>query len=396
MALAASLGEAPKITARDMSARQAADSGAALGIDLYHTLAAKDGNIVFSPYSISEIVALLSAGAKGETREELLAALHWSLNPDLLSQAYGAQDRHLNQPAEGNPTVLVANGLWHQQGSQPNPVFLEVAKDDYGAEVRSADFKGNASPTRHEINSWVGLKTLGKIPDLLPDGALDQGTRLALVNAVYFKGKWEHPFEARHTSYRPFFLLSGTSVSASQMSRTERHRETTGPGCDILELPYEGGRLAMVVLLPRAANGLPALEKNLTSSRLCEWLAALDFSREKSVKVTLPRFNMTYGVELTDALKQSGVTATFDAQQADFSAIDGKRDLHVSTVLHRAFIDVDEDGTEAAAATFAGVAVLAVERSQEFKADHPFLFLIRDNVSGCLLFLGRVVDPRAG
>jgi serpin B len=395
LTLAAGLSAQSVAEAPVADSQRAAQAGAALGADLYHSLSAKDGNLVFSPYGISEMLALLSAGAGGKTRDELLQALHWGQQPDRLAGAFWAQDRLLERAAAGSAVLQVANGLWYQNGDAPLQAFLHSAQDDYGAEVRGADFVNGAPAVRLEINAWVGRKTEGKIPDLLPEGALDQQTRLALANAVYFKGQWKHPFEAGGTQSRPFFIQPGTSVMTPQMTETETLKVATAPDCDLLELPYRGGGLSMVILLPGSPDGLPALERSLSPSSLAECLATLDFSKPRHMHVTLPKFRMAYSVELTDALKQVGVKAAFDPHGADFSAINGRLDLHVSTVLHKAFIDVNEEGTEAAAATFGRVATLGIELSDEFTVDHPFLLLIRDNTTGCLLFLGRVVDPRS-
>jgi serpin B len=386
----------PAALAQDNESLQASRAVEALGMDLYRSFAPNGGNIVFSPYSISETLGLLSEGADGKTRKELVQALHWNQPPESLAGAFKAQDRQLDLSGQGEITLLVANGLWYQGGGEPRHAFIQSAQEAYGAEVRNADFIGNASAVEREINSWVELKTRGKITDLLPAGALGAATRLALVNAVYFKGKWEHPFEANRTASRQFFLLPGSSVMVPQMNETAELKVVSIPGADILELPYQGGALSMVLLLPGATDGLPSLEQSMTRNpaSLLEWLASLDFSNRESVRVSLPRFKMTYEVDLTGALRQVGVSAAFDPHGADFSAIDGMRDLHVSTVLHKAFIDVSEMGTEAAAATFGGMATLGIRRSHEFNADHPFLFLIRDNTSGSVLFLGRVVDPR--
>jgi serpin B len=382
-------------SAHGTGGEQAAPTAAALGIDLYHSLAAKGGNVVFSPYSISEVIALLSEGANGETKEELLRALHWDDQAGRLSRAFQAQDLQLRHLSGQGVTLLVANGLWYQDGNPPRQAFLQTARDEFGAEVRGVDFVGNASAARREINGWIEQKTLGKISGLVPEGALNASTRLALANAVYFKGQWTHPFEAARTAPRPFFIAPGTSVMVPQMTERDRFRVSSNPTCDLLELPYHGGDLAMVILLPRARGGLSELEQSLNPSVLLQWLAALDLAKLASIHVTLPRFKMTYAVELTEALRQLGVTAAFDAHAADFSAIDGRRDLHVSTVLHKAFVDVNEEGTEAAAATFGGMSTLAVERSDEFRVDRPFIFVIRDHANGSLLFLGRVADPRA-
>jgi serpin B len=395
LAIAAGVS-APHVRAQDLSGQLAARAGSSLGIGLYHSIAAKPGNVVFSPYSISEVISLLSAGAAGRTKDELLQALHWDWPPDQLPAAFAAQDRTLAHAAQGGVTLMVANGLWYQRSEPPFDSFLQVARDDFGAEIRGADFASGSAAAEAEINSWVEQKTAGKITGLLPPGTLDQKTRMALVNAVYFKGRWEHPFDPRGTLPRPFFILPGTSVGVTQMTVRGNFRAASDPACDFIELPYQGGELSMVIFLPRERDGLPALEESLDSASLTVRLASLDFTSERRVHVTLPRFKMTYSVELTGALRNLGIAAAFDPSEADFSAINGKRDLHVSTVLHKAFIDVNEAGTEAAAATFGGMVALGIPISDEFRVDHPFLFLIRDNLTGSLLFLGRVEDPRTG
>jgi serpin B len=396
LALAATLAAPPTLGAQERESRQAAQAGEALGVGLYRLFASNEGNIVFSPYSISEMLALLSEGAAGKTKRELLQALNWDKPPDRMASAFEAQDRQLDRTDRGDVELLVSNGLWFQKGSEPRQGFLKVAHEAYGAEIRDSDFIANVPAALEEINGWVSLKTRGKIADLFPPGSLNSATRIALVNAVYFKGKWEHPFEARRTASRPFFISPGSSVMVPQMNETQALKAVSIEGSDILELPYLGGGLSMVILLPNSNDGLSSLERSLCANpaNLLEWLASLDFAKEESIRVALPRFKMTYSVELTQALRQSGVTSAFDPQVADFSQIDGARDLHVSTVRHKAFIDVSEEGTEAAAATSAGMSALGIRRIREFTADHPFLFLIRDNATGSLLFLGRVLDPR--
>jgi serpin B len=393
-ALATAAVSTPLASAQDQTGQLAAQSGSSLGIGLYHSIAAGSGNVVFSPYSVSEIVALLSTGAAGQTKDELLRALHWDRPSDQLPAAFAAQDRILSHAAQGDVTLLVANGLWYQQNEPPVDSFLQIAKDDFGSEIRGADFVAGSSAAGLEINSWVERKTLGKITGLLPRGKLDRNTRMALVNAVYFKGRWEHPFDARGTLPRPFYILPETSVSVTQMTVRGSFRAASDSACEFIELPYKGGELSMVILLPKELDGLTALEGGLDPVSLTVRLAALDFTPERQVHVTLPRFKMTYSVELTEALRNSGIAAAFDSSEADFSAINGKRNLYVSTVLHKAFIDVNEEGTEAAAATFGGMMALGKPVSDEFRVDHPFLFLIRDNLTGSLLFIGRVEDQR--
>ncbi len=394
LVLVAALAGPCGAAAAETPARDAAHAGAALGVDLYRSFAAQDGNLFFSPYSISEALAFLSAGADGNTRHEMLGVLHWTQPADRMAGAFAAQDLELERAAQDGVTVSVANGLWYQRGHEPSTPFLETARRDYRSEVRVADFSGNVSVPQREINDWVGAKTAGKIPDLFPAGSLTHRTRLVLANAIYFKGRWASPFKAQRTAPRPFYTATGQSITAPAMTRTAEFRTTGVDACELLELPYSGG-LSMVILLPRTRDGLPALEQRLTEAALSHWLAALDLAGPQEMDVTLPRFKVDYSVELTTSLARLGMTTAFVAGKADFSPINGGGDLYVSTVLHKAFVDVNEEGTEAAAATGIAVASFAVRRSLRFTVDHPFLFLIRDASTGSLLFLGRIVDPRA-
>ncbi|HXQ82039.1 MAG TPA: serpin family protein [Opitutaceae bacterium] len=393
LALVAALA-GPRAGAAQPPAADAAHAGAALGADLYRLFAAREGNIVFSPYSISEALALLSAGAGGKTRQELLDTLHWTLPSDQMAAAFGAQDRQLAGAAGDGAVLSVANGLWYQRGHEPLAAFLQAARQSYGAEVRIADFSADLPVSRHMINTWVERKTGGKITDLLPADALTPRTRLVLANAVYFKGRWERPFDAQRTVPAAFFTAAGESVMAPTMARTAQFRTRRADGCDLLDLPYAGGRLSMVIVLPEARDGLPALEEHLSAAGLSLWLESLDQAAPAELGVTLPRFKMAFAAELTKALSRLGLATAFVPGAADFSPINGRNDLYVSNVLHKAFIDVNEEGTEAAAATGVVVVKSAAVLPRKFLVDHPFLFLIRDASTGSLLFLGRIVDPR--
>jgi serpin B len=380
--------------AQEAESQRAGQAGASLGAELYQSLAAKAGNILLSPYSISEAIALLSAGAEGRTKQELLQSLGWGEPSDRMAEAFASQDRQLQAATRGSETLLTVSGLWFQRDNAPLSAFLKTAQGDYGAEVRGVDFLNDAMAARSEINGWVELKTFGNIRDLIPPGLLNENSRLMLVNAIYFKGRWEHPFETGITEPRPFFVASDKKVQAPAMIQVEHFKFVSESECGILELPYQGGKLSMVILLPKAVDGLPSLEKRMSSPTLQAWLAALDSSKRRNIRVTLPRFKMAYATNLTAALEHAGVESAFSRNDADFSALDGKYDLYVSTALHAAFVDVNEEGTVAAAATGVGVVTFDIELWDEFRVDHPFIFLIRDEATGCLLFLGRIEDPR--
>jgi serpin B len=375
--------------------REAAQSGEALGVDLYRTFSAGDGNFVFSPYSISEALALLGTGAAGKTQAEIFRTLHWTRSADQLAADFGAQDRQLDGAAREGLTLTVANSLWYQRGQPPRQAFLERAQSAFRVDVRVSDFAADLPVSQHMINYWVEKKTGGKITTLVPPGALTPFTRMVLANAIYFKGLWASPFKAERTAQKSFSTAGGQSVLTATMSGKATFKAAEADGCDLIELPYVGGDLTMVIVLPKVRDGLSGLELGLLGPTFSRWMAAVDAAGETEIDLSLPRFKMTYSAELTKALAQLGMVSAFVERQADFSSVDGRRDLFVSNALHKAFIEVNEEGTEAAAATGFGVVALAVVRPRQINVDHPFLFAIRDRATGSLLFLGRIVDPRS-
>jgi serpin B len=395
LTLGALPGAATVAAGEGLPARDAAESGEATGMDLYRIFSGQDGNVFFSPYSISEALALLSLGAGGRTQAEILRTLHWNRPADRLAAAFGAQDAGVEAAARDSVTLTVANGIWYQRGQAPRAPFTEAAQTAFHAEIRVADFAADLPVSQHMINYWVDRKTGGRIPLLVPPGALTPNTRLVLANAIYFKGRWAAPFAKERTAPKPFHTADGQSVLTPMMWRQGHCRSASADGCDLLELPYAGGALSMVIALPKTRDGLPALEQGLTAAGLSGWLGLLDAAGARQTDVTLPRFTMNFSVELTKALAQLGMVTAFVDREADFSPINGRRDLYVSAAFHKAFVDVNEEGTEAAAATGFGLHSLAVERAQAFNADHPFLFLIRCGSTGSVLFLGRVSDPRS-
>ena len=377
----------------DPGAVEAAKSTQALGTDLYRVFAAQEGNLFLSPYSITEVLALASDGASGKTRDEILHALHWTGPQRDMAAAFAAQEHQLDLAARDGANLSIANGLWYQRGGAPVGSFLEAARDDYRAEVRAVDFAANSAAVGQEINDWVSTKTLGKITGLIPPGPMASGTRLVLANAVYFKGSWETPFEKRDTVPHSFFLTGDRSIQVPTMENVAAMQAATTDDCSLLEMPYAGGDLSMVVVLPKARGGLAVLEQQLSPDRLAQWLQAVDSARSWSVHVRLPKFKVEYAADLMGPLRSLGVTSAFTAGQADFSGIDGGRDLIISALLHKAYVEVNEEGTVAAASTLGSFSVAAVETPVRFYADQPFLFVIKDNQTGSILFIGRVSDP---
>jgi serpin B len=362
-------------------------------LDLYAKLRAEQGNLFCSPFSVSTALAMASGGARGETLEQMAAALHLPEQKQL-HPALGALLAEVNAPGKKRGYELrTANALWGQQGHPFLDKFLNLNKRYYHAGVRQVDFRNSPDAARKTINRWVEKRTNDKIKDLLPPGTVKPLTRLVVTNAVYFKGDWASQFKKDLTRQGPFTLADGTRVNAPLMRQQARFRYHDGGTFQALEMPYAGKRLGMVVLLPKKADGLPTLEKALTAERLAGWLKSM---RDAEVAVTLPRFKLTKEYLLNNTLASLGMADAFSAKKADFSGIDGSRGLFISIVAHKAFVDVNETGTEAAAAT----GVVGNQESDEgqvipeFRADHPFVFLIRDRRSDSILFLGRLVDPK--
>ena len=330
------------------------------------------------------------AGARGDTEQQMGKVLHLGNEQKTLHAAFGALQRGLAKAGEQKGIQLsIANALWAQKDHPFLPAFLQTAKGDYQASVAQADFKAAAEPARGEINHWVAQKTRNRIQDILPDGSVNHLTRLVLANAIYFKGTWARRFDKSATSTAPFDLAPGRKVEVPMMRQKGDVRYTENADFQAVELPYIGGGLSMVILLPNQADGCGQLERRLTPALLASTLKQM---REQEVEIFLPRFKLESSFKLNDTLASMGLTAAFGTQ-ADFSGMDGTKDLFISGVFHKAWGEVNEEGTEAAAATAVVMATKALVQSPAFLADHPFIFFIRDTRSGSLLFLGRLADP---
>ncbi len=365
-------------------------------LDLYHRIAADEGNLVFSPYSVSLALAVTFAGARGATAAEMGRVLHLSGSPAAIGEAFAAY-RARFEPEEVGGTLNIVNSLWCRQDYPLESTFVRLARHYYGATVRPVDFEHRPEGVRREINQWVATATRNRIADLIAPGGVAATTRLVVGNAVYFKGKWQHPFDPGDTLPGPFTLRPDESVDVPMMHETAEIPVVQLPGLALAELPYEGGDLSMIILLPDADDGLANLEHQLGADVIAGWLRKLDHAAPATIELTLPKFRATLTLDLSPILRRLGMESAFRASAADFSGISRSPGLLISDVVHRAFIDVDEEGTEAAAATAVETTLGARYRpdtTPTFEVDHPFLYLIRDNSSGGILFLGRVVDPR--
>jgi serpin B len=291
---------------------------------------------------------------------------------------------------KGKVKLSIANSLWPQKGYAFLPDYLDLCKKNYGTTITPLDYAKATEPARKTINTWVEDKTNKKITNLIGPGVLNESTRLVLVNAIYFKGDWSSQFKAEATQKQPFHLSAGKTVESPLMHQEREFGYRENDELQVLELPYAGNDLSMIVLLPRKANGLADLEAKLTVQNLAAWTGKL---HRQKVEVFLPKFKMTSQFSLNDKLTVLGMTDAF-TDKADFSGMNGNNNLYISAVIHKAFVEVNEQGTEAAAATAVVMATKSMPQpAPVFRADHPFLFLIRDNASGSILFLGRIVDP---
>ena len=359
-----------------------AESVNQLAFDLYKTISAgNEGNLFFSPYSISSALAMTYGGARGETAEQMNTVLHFG-GEGATHPAFSYLRKKLNGIQEtGDVQLLVANSLWPRQDYKFLPDYLAMAKEFCGVEIEPVDFKGDAEAARTRINNWVEAKTMDRIQDLIPEGAVDPLTRLVLANAIYFKGNWAEQFDKKNTREAPFKIRPGEEVQVPMMSREGDLKLARTGNFQALELPYEGNDLSMIILLSNEADKLPALGSNTLSN--------LQFTKQ-NVMVHLPKYKVESSFELNTVLKKLGMPLAF-SDQADFSGMDGSRELFIGTVLHKAFVEVNEEGSEAAAATAVGIRTTSMP--PQFIANHPFLFLIRENDTGTILFIGRVVDP---
>ncbi|MGO8925855.1 MAG: serpin family protein [Limisphaerales bacterium] len=371
------------------------DGNTAFACDLYGQLRDTPGNLFFSPYSVSTALAMTYAGARGNTEAQMAHVLHFGKDQPRLHSAFGALQRQFNQVNQQKGIELsIANALWAQQGRSFLPAFLNVGKNDYQASLNLADFKTGAEAIRREINGWVAEQTKDKIQDILPPGSLDAATRLVLANAIYFKGAWAEPFPQAGTSPQPFHLTASQQIDVPLMHHFDTVKYMENGSFQAVELPYAGHELSLVVLLPRKIGGCRALEGRLSPALLSHCIKEMKSQR---VELFLPRFKVESYFKLKDTLSKMGMSDAF-GPQADFSGMDGTRNLYISAVFHKAWVDVNEEGTEAAAATVVTMELKGVLRRPPapppvFRADHPFIFCIRDTRSGSLLFLGRLADP---
>jgi serpin B len=366
----------------------------AFAVDLHRELGKKPGNSFVSPASIAIAFAMVHAGAKGPTADELAKTLHVEDTAKLHPGLAGTLARW--DAARGGLELDVANRLFGEKTLKFEPTYLELMKATFAAPLEPLDFKGASGEARTHINDWVAQQTKDKIKDLLPSSGVTAGTRLVLVNAIYFKARWTEPFQVSATE-DALFTGAESKATVKMMHRSGQFKLGVAKAAKLrtIELPYDGSEYSMVIVLPDDPKGLPAVEKALTAEALASWI---DGATQQYVALGLPRFEIEpgEGLALRAPLEKLGIVTAWDANEADFTGIAPASDeLVLSEAYHEAFIAVDEEGTEAAAATALSMVGTgrAIDEPIPFVADHPFLFLVRDRKTGAILFMGRLVDP---
>jgi len=375
-------------------------------LDTYQNLP-DDGNIFFSPYSISIALAMTYAGARQSTEQQIADTLHFTLPQDRLHPVFNSLDMELSQRGQGAKgkdekgfRLNIVNAIWGQKGFTFLQNFLDTLAENYGAGIRLLDFISAPESARVTINDWVSEQTEGKIKDLIPTGAISPLTRLVLTNAIYFNAAWLNTFSKDLTMDGTFHLLNGNEVTVPMMHQTEQLAYTEGSNYQAVELPYDGREISMLILLPQAGK-FTDFEGSLDADKVGDIVKALEPRR---VGLTMPKFEFTSSFSLNEVLKTMGMPLAFTPtppsgicsnEYANFSGMGGRCDLYISDVIHKAFVSVDESGTEAAAATAVVMVTssLPIGEPVSFVIDRPFIFLIRDIQTGTILFIGRVMNP---
>jgi len=390
-----------RITSLDVNPSEQAllvEGNSAFAFELYQALREQEGNLFYSPHSISVALAMTYAGARGETAQQMAATLRFLLEQDRLHPAFNWLDAELAKRGEGAQgkdgegfRLNIINAIWGQKDYEFLSDFLDVLAENYGAGLRILDFINETEESRLAINNWVSDQTEGRIKDLIPQGVITWLTRLVLTNAIYFNAAWAYPFDEDMTADGPFYLIDGGQVTVPMMKQTESFGYTDGEGYQAVELLYDGDELSMVIILPEDGQ-FEVFEEGLQAQQVCDIIGGLQLTE---VALTMPQFEFDSEFSLKDTLAEMGMPVAFSTS-ADFSGMTGGRDLYISEVLHKAFVSVDEAGTEAAAATAVPMELTAVpEPLAEVTIDRPFIFLIRDIDTGAILFVGRIMNPGA-
>lgn len=359
--------------------------------NLYSSCSDVKGNFIVSPLSISMALGMTSAGASGITLEQMRETMSVAQNEETFHEAFRELRSSIGSSLRGSKVVLnLCNSVWVQKNSDVMPGFTECLLNNYGSQLREADFVNDSSSAIKEVNAWVKKQTQGRIENMLGSDQVSTEAAFILVNTIFFKGKWHSKFKRRATRSEPFFVTSGQQVMIPMMWQTGSFNYFSNAEVSLLELPYIRGRFSMVIFLPNKSDGLSDLEKNMDLEKVNSWLKA---RRKKEVQVYLPRFSFRSNCSLKDGLSKMGMPDAFHNGKADFSRISSRQTLFLASVLHCAGVEADEDGTTAWAATTVSGNFEGASPAMLFKANHPFVFMITENTTGSVLFLGRVSDP---
>lgn len=385
----------PPVTAPIPISTDAAAASNAFASDLHGRLSKTAGNLFYSPASIALAVGMAREGARGRTATEMDSVLHLTgKTPGVLGSLSGIATG--SGDGVSAPEVRVANKLWVDGTMKLDPGYAALTKSAYAASADNVDFRGAADPSRLLVNAWVATQTKDKIKDLLPQGTITQDTRLVITNAIYFKGTWKAKFDPKQTAPAPFFVTASSSHDVPMMHQNTDVHFGEVDGAQVFELGYAGPAdkpgMSMVVILPKDRAGLPAIEDSIAHKGFAPFVSAM--TRTDKSDVWLPKMKMTVSFALGDTLKTMGMPTAF-TDDADFSGTTPGGGIKISHVIHKAFVEVDEKGTEAAAATAVVMTTEGVHIPPSFRADHPFLFLIKDDKTGAIVFVGRCSDPSA-
>lgn len=359
-------------------------------LDFYSWLKDDDKNIFFSPYSILVALAMSYEGARGLTAEEMRSVLYFPEDNTVRRSAFAWLYNNMNKE-EKEYFLSTANALWAHEDYEFLGEYFDLIERYYMGKVTNLDFVGEPEKSRETINDWVEKQTNDKIKDLIPPGVINEWTRLVLTNAIYFKGNWVKQFDKEKTKEQDFKVNHEVIVKVPMMSMTgEDFNYTETEDLQILEMTYEGGNLSMLILLPKGDN-LESLETSINAEKLNEWRNNLIY---REIDIYIPKFKFETKYFMGETLQAMGMPTAFSPDEADFSGMDGTKTLYISHVIHQGFVEVNEEGTEAAAATAVVISETCVQPQPPiFRADHPFIFLIQNRETGNILFLGRVVDP---
>ena len=357
----------------------------------------RNANLILSPNCIMSVMALTVSGARGETQRQMAAVLHFTLPAPRLQQASVMLQHALQTENSQKPSLRISTRMWLQRGLKLQPSFRQLATATGEIMPGELDFARQPEAARSTINGWVEEQTAQRIKNMLPSGIVDSETRLILTSALYFKQNWTHAFDKKETSDAVFHVSAEREIRVPMMHRLDSMPYAAAADMEIVELAYEReGRLSLMILLPNKTHGLANLERQATAANLQKWSASL---QDRKVSLFLPKFKITANFDLKETLISMGMALAFDLARADFSGMCNDERLSLAAVLHKAFVDAQNEAHKYVITTAAAVATRGFKRDSdetvEFRADHPFLFMLRDKKTGSVLLLGRLANPAA-